>query len=295
MGKFNWGGSWTEEKLDAFTKYVNAYLTIMNKHRDKFGWKLVYFDAFAGSGKRNISSKEIRKMPLFDITSEEESVYQGAAERVIRIEQRGFDHYYFIENDETQKKELETLLNPIKIEKNLNLQFRTGDANQYLNKLSEAMRKDKNLCSLTLLDPFGMQVNWDSVRQLGDTRTDLWILIPSGVIINRLLDGNGRLQHISKLVAFFGLPEQEIKDFFYKQNTSKGLFDMENEMQKTSSPIQKITELYIQQLKTIFKEVTTKPLEMRNSRNVPIYHFAFASNNPTAKKIASEIIGKKAK
>ena len=27
-----WGGSWTEEKLDAFTKYVNAYLTIMNKN-----------------------------------------------------------------------------------------------------------------------------------------------------------------------------------------------------------------------------------------------------------------------
>lgn len=25
-----WGGQWTEEKLDAFEKYVNAYLTIMN-------------------------------------------------------------------------------------------------------------------------------------------------------------------------------------------------------------------------------------------------------------------------
>ena len=25
-----WGGKWTEEKLDAFEKYVNAYLTIMN-------------------------------------------------------------------------------------------------------------------------------------------------------------------------------------------------------------------------------------------------------------------------
>ena len=26
----SWGGQWTEEKLDAFEKYVNAYLTIMN-------------------------------------------------------------------------------------------------------------------------------------------------------------------------------------------------------------------------------------------------------------------------
>ena len=48
-----WGGSWTEEKLDAFTKYVNAYLTIMNKNRDRYGWKLIYFDGFAGSGSRH--------------------------------------------------------------------------------------------------------------------------------------------------------------------------------------------------------------------------------------------------
>lgn len=26
--KKNWGGKWTEEKLDAFEKYVKAYLTI---------------------------------------------------------------------------------------------------------------------------------------------------------------------------------------------------------------------------------------------------------------------------
>ena len=26
----SWGGSWTEQKLDAFEKYVKAYLTIMN-------------------------------------------------------------------------------------------------------------------------------------------------------------------------------------------------------------------------------------------------------------------------
>ena len=28
----NWGGMWTEEKLDAFEKYVKAYLTIMKKY-----------------------------------------------------------------------------------------------------------------------------------------------------------------------------------------------------------------------------------------------------------------------
>ena len=296
MSKDSWGGSWTEQKLDAFEKYVNAYLTIMNKHRDKNGWKLIYFDAFAGSGKRALSNKKEQTSMLFDITTEEENIYQGAAERVIRIKQRGFDYYYFIENDSASRNELENLLSSVKNEKNLDLRFRDGDANEYIHILADTMKNNKKLCSLTLLDPFGMQVNWDSIMQLKDTRTDLWILIPSGVIINRLLDKNGKLNNIDKLVAFFGLSEQEIREYFYEQdNKHNGLFDVDNGIQKTSMPIQKISMLYIQQLKTIFNEVTKEPLEMKNSRNVPLFHFAFASNNPTALKIARDIIGKKEK
>jgi three-Cys-motif partner protein len=232
---------------------------------------------------------------LFDISAEEEAIYQGAAERVIRIQQKGFDLYYFIENDEASKKDLENRLMPINVEKNLKLEYRAGDANAYLNKLADYLKNNKEYGSLVLLDPFGMQVDWNAIKQLKDTRTDLWILIPSGVIVNRLLERSGKLTHIEKLVSFFGLPEQEIRDYFYKQNTTKGLFDMEGEVQKVAEPIQKIAELYIRQLKTIFKEVTPKPLEMFNSRNVPIYHFAFASNNATALKIASQIIGKETK
>ena len=48
----SWGGPWTEEKLDAFEKYVKAYLTIMKKYAIDNGWDLFYFDAFAGSGSR---------------------------------------------------------------------------------------------------------------------------------------------------------------------------------------------------------------------------------------------------
>jgi three-Cys-motif partner protein len=295
MAKKIWGGNWTEQKLDAFEKYVSAYLTIMNKYRDKFGWKLIYFDAFAGSGKRIVAKSNKKTVSLFDITAEEEALYRSAAERVISIQQRGFDLYYFIESDSASRTELEKRLESINVEKKFNLQYRDGDANEYLNKLAEIMKKDATFCSLTLLDPFGMQVNWESIKLLKDTRTDLWILIPSGVIVNRLLDRNGKLTHIEKLVSFFGLPEQEIRDYFYKQDTSKGLFDMKGEIKKITEPIQKISELYIKQLKNIFKEVTPKPLEMLNSRNVPIYHFAFASNNATAKKIASQIIGRESK
>jgi three-Cys-motif partner protein len=169
------------------------------------------------------------------------------------------------------------------------------DANDYLSKLAETMKSDTKFCSLTMVDPFGMQVNWESIKQLKETRTDLWILIPSGVIINRLLDRSGKLEHIDKLVSFFGLSETEIRDNFYKKEISEGLFDglfgMEDKVKKVPKPIQKIVELYRQQLMTIFKFVTKKPLVLRNNHNYPIYHFAFASNNETAFRIANDIIG----
>ncbi|MDR2950762.1 MAG: hypothetical protein LBV71_16365 [Prevotella sp.] len=55
-----WGNKWTIEKLDAFKKYVNTYLTIMEAHKNKWGWKTLYFDGFAGSGdlKRNGNDQE---------------------------------------------------------------------------------------------------------------------------------------------------------------------------------------------------------------------------------------------
>ncbi|MDY6256385.1 MAG: hypothetical protein SPL58_00160 [Bacteroidaceae bacterium] len=37
----SWGGQWTEEKLDAFEKYVNAYLTIMNVYKERYRCKLI--------------------------------------------------------------------------------------------------------------------------------------------------------------------------------------------------------------------------------------------------------------
>jgi hypothetical protein len=90
-----WGGNWTERKLNAFEKYVNAYLTIMNKHWDKNWWKLIYFDAFAGSGSGYSEQEMVDSMPflkLLGIEKADLAVYKRAAERVVCIKQRGFDY-----------------------------------------------------------------------------------------------------------------------------------------------------------------------------------------------------------
>lgn len=293
----HWGGRWTEEKLDAFEKYVKAYLTIMNTFRDKCHWKLLYFDGFAGSGSRIDRRKDSDSSLMLDFFNddflkiEELNVYKGAAERVLSIPQRGFDYYYFIDKDEESSLKLKNVLS--QYEKDHKLVFRNSDANQQIVRLVNAMKKDRSLTSLVLLDPFGMQVDWKSIELLKGIHVDLWILIPTGVIINRLLDKKGELAYIDKLTTYFGKDETFLRDYFYSKKQESTLFGDVEIIEKVKEPIMKIAELYICQLRTIFKFVTPNPLILYNTRKTPIFHFACASNNKVAIKIANEIISLK--
>ncbi|MCO5252295.1 MAG: three-Cys-motif partner protein TcmP [Candidatus Kapabacteria bacterium] len=283
----DWGGSWTTRKLDAFAKYVSAYLKIMNNQRH---WKTIYFDGFAGSGDRNITSTELYESLLF--TQEEEAGYKGAAERVLTLpDNLAFDYYYFIDNNKVSLENLKQKISHYGEEKNIKLVFRKGECNANLDKLSRIMKDKPNVyASLIFLDPFGMQINWNSIENLKNTRSDIWILIPTGVIVNRLLDRNGTLKYLEKLQSFLGLNENEIKEHFYRGETAITLFGDEEIITKISKPIERIAELYIKRLRSIWEHVSDKPLVLKNTRGLPIYHFVFASNNQTAIKIANEII-----
>ena len=221
MANRSWGGQWTEEKLEAFEKYVKAYLTIMNKQRDAFGWKLLYFDGFAGSGIRSL--KEI---------AEEVDVYRGAAERVISIEQggmRSFDVYYFIDKSQENCTALEKKLSGYKISGKK--YHRALDANDAVERLANTLKRRKDAKALAFLDPFGMQINWASIERLRGLSVDLWILVPTGVIVNRLLerkvDTKKDLSHAEKLESFFGKDKEFIRNYFYKETQESTLFGEE--------------------------------------------------------------------
>jgi three-Cys-motif partner protein len=86
------GGDWTNKKIEILVEYAKAYLTIMNRHPY---WKLLYFDGFAGSGLI-VKENEID----FNITT-------GAARRIVEIDTpRPFDHYYFVEKSKTNSEQL---------------------------------------------------------------------------------------------------------------------------------------------------------------------------------------------
>lgn len=285
-----WGGKWTELKLDAFAKYVSAYLTIMQKHPY---WKTIYFDGFAGSGERKTKRNDTLLQQLM-LTEQEEKLYKGAAERVLTLPNGlSFDFHYFIDSREDSLKKLENKLVELQKIKEHPFKYCPGDSNQWLLKLAKAMKEKNNLASLVLLDPFGMQINWESIETLKDARTDIWILVPTGVIVNRLLDKDCKLKHTEKLQSFFGLTEEEIKSYFYETKIYDTFFGEHEIIRKVSEPIEKIAKLYTERLKTVWSFVTEKPLTLYNSKNVPIFHFVFASNNKNAVSIAKQIISKR--
>lgn len=278
-----WGGPWTEKKLEAFSKYVWSYLTIMKKFPY---WKTIYFDGFAGSGTRE---KQVNAdlMQQLKITEEEERTYKGAAERVLELQELSFDFYYFIDKKDSSLNKLKTKLD--EKFKDKTIVYRSGDANHQITELAKALRT-KDYAALVFLDPFGMQINWNSITKLKNTHSDVWILVPTGVIVNRLLDRAGKLEFSDKLQSFFGLPIEEIKAHFYVEKKVQTLFGEEEIITKVSQPIEKIARLYAERMKTIWKHVTDEPLVLKNRNGSPIFHFVFASNNQNAKKIAKQII-----
>jgi three-Cys-motif partner protein len=174
--------------------------------------------------------------------------------------------------------------------KKTKLEFKKGDCNKWLEVLANVLKTNK-YAALVLLDPFGMQINWTSIANLKGTRSDVWILVPTGVTINRLLYRSGKLEHLEKLQSFFGLNEEEIKKEFYKTNANPNLFGGEDEVvTKVVNPITHIMNLYIRQLKTVWSYVTERPLRLDNTKGRPLFHLVFASNNATALKIAKQII-----
>ncbi len=212
--KSSCGGNWTEKKLEAFESYVNTYLTIMNAQKKKYnGWPTtIYFDGFAGSGERISYSKEIKDLFSEYMEKEDLAVYKGSAERVLRLGQK-FDYYFFVDNNENAISKLKEKLSALNLISN-NCYFISDDVNIQLTKLSEFLNSPK--AALVLLDPFGMQINWSSIEKLKGKKVDLWILIPSGVIINRFLDRKGKLVFSNKLQSYFGLTEDEIRKRFYE-------------------------------------------------------------------------------
>lgn len=279
------GGNWTKEKIEIFMDYLPAYLKIMHnqitkKHYAK-DWKLLYFDGFAGSGS---NLKEGNRYEFL------ESV---AMQVLAKNNPRKFDLYYFVELDEKNAEQLKNKIENEYSDAERKCFIVSDNFNKKAKDLADYLSNNKQFKALAFIDPYGMEVEWEALKSLEGLSIDIWILVPTGMGVNRLLkkDGNISEAWMEKLSVFLGLNQEDIKNHFYKNKTINTLFGEENITRKASNTIELAGQLYQTQLETIFKYVSN-PYPMKNSKNTVMYHFLCASNNETAVKIADDIISK---
>jgi three-Cys-motif partner protein len=272
------GGDWTEAKMEIIVNYAKAYLTIMNKQ----AWvKTLYFDGFAGSGHIE--------------ASQEKEAIKGTALRILEIDDpKPFDMYYFVEKNRRNKESLEATIKEIYPSKRAPVVQQ--DCNVKLIDMAKFLKKETSFRALVFIDPYGMSVNWESILTLKGLGIDLWILVPTGLGVNRLLKNDQNIPEswLVKLETFLGLSREVILQHFYSKKIINTLFGEITAINKEVEIIQKIGNLYTQRLKTIFEHVS-ESFVMRNSTNSIMYHFMMATNNKTALKLANDIIKPKYK
>ena len=290
--RHKFGGDWTEQKLECVRKYLHAYTTIMSKQPFRFA----YIDAFAGTGYREMESDEGTDELMFpDLASPEvASFHDGSARNALEVEP-AFMKYIFIEKDMDRYAELEGLKQEYLLKPEFSenmIECVHGEANEYLKNLCQKSWKTRR--ALVFLDPYGMQVEWETIKSIAKTQAiDLWILFPLGTV-NRLLKNDGEIRPSlqARLDSSFG--EHDWYDAFYQSAKQLSLFDEEERWQKAGNIFVTIERYFIERLQGIFKEVTPNPLILRNSKNVPLYLLCFAANNqrgaPIAVKIAKDIL-----
>lgn len=297
MTVHQFGGNWTDEKLDCLRKYLGAYRKIFSTNEQARYFITHYVDAFAGTGYRQPSGAHSNSsMPLFegDNAQDANSYLKGSARIALEV-QPPFHRYLFLDTNPLYIQALQQTRSdyPQIAER---IQIERAEANTYLHKWCQTKDWSKNR-AVVFLDPYGMQVEWSLLEALAKTKAvDLWLLFPLGIGINRLLTKKGEppAEWAEAITRIFGTDEWRTE--FYKPQTAPTLFALDDVSCKNAD-FETIGAFFIKRLQTIFPAVSPHPLQLCNSRNNPLYLLCFAAANengaPTALKIANQIIEKK--
>jgi len=274
------GGGWTERKLEKVRKYLPAYMSVLTGK----GFTTGYIDAFAGTGYRELRNSCPEEPGLFgDLEDSDIETYRDGSARIALETYPPFDKYVFIEKDADKCRKLEDIRaeHP---ELATKISIRNCDANTEISAMCAPQISWKRHRAVMFLDPFGMQVSWDTIKIIAATKAiDLWYPFPISSV-NRLLE-NHFCQHkefADCLDRVFGAIDW--RDAFYRPSAQASLFGDLPDLRKDAS-FSAIGDYIIARLKSIFPGVVEKPYILSNSKNSPLFMLCFAVGNPNPKAL----------
>ena len=255
------GGPWTEEKLAILKKYLDAYTTALKNKP----FRLIYIDAFAGTGEVELTSVDEGKKEFIE----------GSAKIAVDVDGKPFDEYIFIEKDQDRCIQLNSLKGANQCK---NIQIENEDANDFLQNLQKDWRRYRGVL---FLDPFATEVEWATIEKIASFEAlDTWILFPTSAIA-RMLPREKEPDSISpkwvnRLNRIYG--DESWRDL-YSINPQLSLFG--DEEQQRQEGIDRLIETYKSKLEQLFgNRFLKRSRTLKNSKNSALFEFLFCVGNP---------------
>jgi three-Cys-motif partner protein len=265
-------GEWSELKLEIVEKYGVAYTTAFSGLRGR-GLKKYYIDAFSGAGV-HLSKQTGRQI-------------EGSPARALKVHPP-FDHFYFIDMNPEKTAYLKTLCQGRK-----DAEIVTDDATIYLTqKLLPTIQFEKFNRALCLLDPYGLHLDWEVMRQAGQSRAvDMFLNFPVMDMNRNAIWRNPERaprDGIERMTRFWG--DESWKQAAYADSPQFEFFSTPGRVKQDNDAI---VAAFRERLKKVagFGFVPA-PLPMKNSNNAVVYYLFLASPKPVAEKIIEAIFAR---
>ena len=246
-------GIWAAEKLDYLHRYIDTFETAM-----RLKWpQRNYIDLFAGPGKNLVKSSGdvLLGSPILALTTK-----------------YPFTGYYF---SELAKSNLDALrLRCSASPHHARIKDYAGDANVIVNSVvADIKQYSTHSLNLAFLDPDGLELEWSTIKKLGNLRCDL-IIHYSQQGISRNIAVAYESANETIVDRFFGSSEwRKIYAQWYKKTSKKGMHRELIDFYK-----ERLLSLGYQEVKQS-GVILTEPL-IRNIRsNAPLYRLIFASKD----------------
>jgi three-Cys-motif partner protein len=260
-------GPWSEVKLEIVRKYASAYSkAFTNQPR----LSRYYIDGFAGMGA-HISKATGAAIP-------------GSPLIALDVEPP-FQHHFLVDIDGDCVQSLRDIVG-----ERSDVTVYHGDCNKILlEDVLPQIRYDLYRRALCLLDPRGLDLDWDVLAKAGELRTiDLWLNFPIMHVNRNVLrrtPGRALPSEERRMTRFWG--DESWREIAYHPRAQGSLFGEEQE--KVSN--EELAEWFRARLRNVAKfPFVPEPVAMRNSTNAVVYYLFFASHNETANKISSDIL-----
>ncbi len=279
-------------KLNTIYDYANFYTSALKPVPGRsWNFRLTYLDAFAGSGRFVLGGREIDPgitLPISNDTEDFSKVVEGSAIRALRVD-NPFDKYIFSDT----KRSNVTALSEMKTEfphLSDRIEITHSDANDVVKAFCSRMKQNDR--AMVFLDPFGNQVDFETLRVIANTgKIDLWYLFPSWWGIVRQITNDGRIlaDAEASLARVFGT--KDYRDELVKLRSMPDLLEPDRKVWEKIADADSVTRYMIKRMQTIFGQGVSERWLPLGQNGAPGYSliFACANQKDRARKLAFKV------